>query len=305
MNTAELLLAARALALLAVLLMVIQWLWSHQRLLRQRNAWVRARLAKSADVGSESAGRVIASPLERVLVRAGIYWSRSRLTATGAFILVFLIMVAVVRDTITALVMAVLVVVFLYWYWRVRLQQQRRRIYEALPGIIDSCLRYIDAGRSLESALVEAFKDAPAVFDPLVFRLRSAVEAGREYTELFEDFAQLYNVADLVVVAIALRTSARFGSSIRPVLQQVGGSIRAQQELRREFLAATAEIRFTAGAFAVLPLGIAAYMILANEEYSRILLHTGTGHMMLMAAGIMQAVSITVLWKMIQGVGRG
>ena len=155
------------------------------------------------------------------------------------------------------------------------------------------------AGRSLDNALVESFNDAPPVFDPLAFRLRNAVEAGRDYTSLFEDFGGLYRIPSLVLVSIALRTSSRFGSSIRPVLTQVATSLRSQQELRREFMAATAETRFTAAAFALLPLGLAAYMILINENYSRVLLDTDTGHTMLAIAGGLQTLGVIIIWPLV------
>lgn len=166
---------------------------------------------------------------------------------------------------------------------------------------MESTLRYMSAGRSLEASLLESFQDAPPVFAPLTFRLRSAIESGRDYTGLFEDFSRLYQVSSLVLVSIALRTSARFGSSIRPVLEQVAGSLRSQQELRREFLASTAETRFTAGAFTLLPLGMAAYMMLINEKYAEVLLNTDTGHTMLLIAGILQGLGVLVIWRMIQG----
>ncbi|HEX5678650.1 MAG TPA: type II secretion system F family protein, partial [Alcanivorax sp.] len=211
---------------------------------------------------------------------------------------------AALNGILVAAITAGLIVAALWMYWRFRFQQQRRRIYEELPGLIDTSLRYMNAGRSLENALVETFNDAPPVFDPLAFRLRNAVEAGRDYTGLFEDFGGLYRIPSLVLVSIALRTSARFGSSIRPVLGQVATSLRSQQELRREFMAATAETRFTAAAFALLPMGLAAYMILINENYSRVLLDTDTGHLMLAISGGFQGLGIIIIWRMIQGVGR-
>ncbi len=66
-------------------------------------------------------------------------------------------------------------------------------------------------------------------------------------------------------------------------------------------MAATAEIRFTAAAFALLPLGLAAYMILINENYSEVLLNSTTGHWMLGVAGGLQALGMILIWRMIQG----
>ena len=304
MSSVALLAAARTLAILALLLLGAQWLWIRFRERRFLNERVRQRLTVAASATTEGAARVRLTPLESTLLRADIQLSRSQLMLIGALLVIFLVAVLVIKGLLVSLISGVMIAILLWMYWRIRFQQQRRRIYEELPGIIDSVLRYMSAGRSLESALVEAFRESSAVFDALQFRLRSAVESGRDYTGLFEDYATLYRVPSLVLISIALRTSARFGSSIQPVFRQVSESLRSQQELRREFMAATAEIRFTALAFALLPLGLAAYMIFMNENYSDVLLSSDTGHWMLGIAGGLQALGMILIWRMIQGVGR-
>ena len=283
MSALALLAAAQTLAVLALITVVLQWLWARRRIKRSLNDGIRRRLETRADLGVETAARVTVTPLESVLIRADIHLSQGQLTVFGLIVAVFLLVVLVLNGPLVALITAGLIAIALWMYWRFRFQQQRRRIYEELPGLIDTTLRYLSAGRSLDNALVESFND---------------------YTSLFEDFGVLYRIPSLVLVSIALRTSSRFGSSIRPVLTQVATSLRSQQELRREFMAATAETRFTAAAFALLPLGLAAYMILINENYSRVLLDTDTGHTMLAIAGGLQTLGVIIIWRMIQGVGR-
>ncbi|MFT0138580.1 type II secretion system F family protein [Alcanivoracaceae bacterium MT1] len=305
MSTFNWLVASQILAFIALAVVALQWLWFNLREQRQIKEAVERRLA----LGSESGAappmeQVLIGKLERLLVPAGIRLSDSQLILVGVFLIALVFAVFVVKGMVAALVALVLTVMALLLYWKFRFEQQRRRINEELPGIMETALRYMDAGRSLEQSLVESFREADPVFDPLAFRLRSAVEAGRDYTSLFEDFSSLYRIPSLILVSIALRTSARFGSSIRPVMQQVASSLRSQQELRREFMAATSETRFTAGAFAVIPMGLAAYMILMNESYSEVLLKTSTGNTMLMVAGVLQGLGILVILKMIQGVGR-
>ena len=190
-------------------------------------------------------------------------------------------------------------------YWYLRYQRRRRAVFEGLPDVIDDVVRGVDAGRSLEQALVDSFNDSDPVFAPLSFRLRSAVEAGRDYTGLMDDFATLYNVSSLVFVAVALRTSSRFGSSIRPVLKKVSQALRSQQEMRREFIAATAEIRFTAVAFAMLPVGIGVALIAMNEGFRHVLLETDAGHKLLAVSITLIAVGALIIFRMVQGVGRG
>ncbi|MEQ3777781.1 MAG: type II secretion system F family protein [Alcanivorax sp.] len=305
MSAAELLGMAQLLGIIAVLTVLMQLAWFRYRQRSLLTERVRQRLQQRMEIGGEQGQvRVVAGPLERLLLRADIRLSRVQLSLLGIVIFLLVVLVLASSGFIAAAVVLALVAASLWMYWRFRFQQQRRMIFESLPGIMESTLRYMSAGRSLEASLLESFQDAPPVFAPLTFRLRSAIESGRDYTGLFEDFSRLYQVSSLVLVSIALRTSARFGSSIRPVLEQVATSLRSQQELRREFLASTAETRFTAGAFTLLPLGMAAYMMLINEKYAEVLLNTDTGHTMLMIAGILQGVGVLVIWRMIQGVGR-
>ncbi|MEQ3634849.1 type II secretion system F family protein [Alcanivorax sp.] len=305
MSAVELLGMAQMLGIIAVLTVLLQlvWFWYRQRSLV--NDRVRQRLQQRTELGQEPGqARVASGPLNRLLLRADIRLSRTQLTLMGIITFVILALVLASSGLIAMVVVALFITACLWLYWRFRFQQQRRTIFESLPGIMDSTLRYMGAGRSLEASLLESFQDAPPVFKPLTFRLRSAVESGRDYTGLFNDFARLYQVSSLVLVSIALRTSARFGSSIRPVLQQVANSLRSQQELRREFLAATAETRFTAVAFTLLPLGMAVYMMLINEKYAEVLLRTDTGHTMLIVAGVLQGIGVVIVWRMVQGVGR-
>jgi len=305
MSAVELLGMAQMLGIIAVLTVLMQLVWFRYRQRSLLTERVRQRLQQRTEIGGEPGQvRVVVGPLERLLLRADIRLSRVQLTLLGIVIFLIVVLVLASSGPIAAAVVLALVAASLWLYWRFRFQQQRRMIFESLPGIMESTLRYMSAGRSLEASLMESFQDAPPVFAPLTFRLRSAIESGRDYTGLFEDFSRLYQVSSLVLVSIALRTSARFGSSIRPVLEQVATSLRSQQELRREFLASTAETRFTAGAFTLLPLGMAAYMMLINEKYAEVLLNTDTGHTMLLIAGILQGLGVLVIWRMIQGVGR-
>lgn len=295
---------ASIVAVAALLLVGSQLTWSWLRSRRALARQVQARLVPTRELGSGSVARVKLGPLEKFLVQADIDISPARALVFLLVALLGVLLIAIYEGAVVTLVTIFFLATVCVMYWKVRFQKQRRIIHEELPGIVDAVMRNIDAGRSLEHGLIHAFEDSSPVFEPLVFRLRSAVEAGRDYTRLFEDFAAIYNIPSLIMVSIALRTSSRFGSSIRPVLQQVATSLRSQQDMRREFLAATAETRFTAVTFAVLPPGLALYMVTINEQYSRVLMHTDTGHTMLIVAGVLQLLGMILIWRMIQGVGR-
>lgn len=306
MTAEALLAAARTLAILSVLLLLGQWWFTAWRQRQQSKDKIAKRLMHGGEVleeGRES--RLAGGRFERLQLKAGIQVSQSTALLVVFLILVVALIVAVLGSLTLALFVPALAFVLIAIFWNLRYQKQRRLIFDHLPGMIDAVIRSIDAGRSLEQALVDALRDAPEVFAPLSFRLRSAVDAGRDYTGLMDDFAELYQVSPLVLVAVALRTSSRFGSSIRPVLRQVADALRSQQEMRRDFLTATTETRMTAIAFAVLPAGIGLYVIAMNPGFRDILLHTESGNKMLAVACFLLLLGMGAIVRMIQGVGRG
>lgn len=289
----------------ALILVVLQGLWSQASASRTMTGRVRRRLRSDVSDQRGDDEKVDMGPLEKTLIRAGFTMSPGKAISLVILALALVVAVAIGRGVIEGLIGLFFVVSAGFTWWRVKFEKLRRQILEEMPVILDSLLRSIIAGRSTEQGLLAAFGDASPVFEPLLFRLRGAIKQGRDYTSLFEGFSTMYRVPALTQLAIALRTTSRFGSSIRPVLQEVTKAIRSQQELRREFMAATAETRFTAVVFAVLPPGLAAYMVILNEEFSAVLLNTDTGHTLLMIAGFLQVLGSLLIWNLIRGVGRG
>ncbi|PCM44263.1 type II secretion system F family protein [Marinobacter sp. ANT_B65] len=305
--TAQLVWMGSLVAGMAALLLMLGQLFAGQALAEARvRKQIRQRLQPAAarDKGLAPAVANLGG-MEGILMRAGINPKSSK-TLVFALIVIFLILgLGFSRGWIEAGVAAFSVVTASVTLWRMRFERQRRQIFEELPGILDGLLRSISVGRSAEQSIVTSFSDGSPVFDPLVRRLKSAVSQGRDYTLVLDGFAKLYQIPPLTQLAIAFRTSSRFGSSIRPVLQEVAKAIRSQQELRREFLAETAETRFTAVVFAIMPPGLGVYMVVINEQFSDKLLETDAGHTLLYISGGLQLFGILLILKLISGVGRG
>lgn len=307
MSPDALLSLSRTLAVVALLVMAVQLAWFALRGRVRARQMVRARLQRAAEVSPTEQRDVGLSGgrYERLAMKAGVRYSDERALVVVSLFTIVVAVIFAIFGPLIALASLVGGCAFVALIWNFLYQRQRRTIFDALPEIVDDVVRSIDAGRSLESALSAALREANPVFSPLAFRLNSAVESGRDYTHLLDDFADMYQVPPLVFVAVALRTSSRFGSSIRPILRQVSEAVRSQQEMRREFLSATAETRFTAVIFAIMPLGIGAYVMAMNEGFRDILLNTPTGNRLLMISIGLVAVGTAIIFKMIQGVGRG
>jgi len=288
----------------AVLVIMLQLTLS--RLLAADDIKKRTARRLAPEVRVEQKPSVIdLGPLQSVLLRAGFRVSGVRILLQAIILLATLLAVFILQGLVEVLVSLFFVITALVTTWRVKFERQRRQIFEELPGILDGMLRSVSVGRSVEQSIVNAFSDASPVFDPMVFRLKNAVSQGRDYTLVLDAFASFYQIPAFTQIAIALRTSSRFGSSVKPVLFEVAKAIRSQQELRREFMAATAETRFTAIVFAIMPPGLAVYMVVLNEQFSEKLLHSEVGHTLLMVSGGLQLLGIVMIWNLIRGGGRG
>lgn len=304
MNTQLIWLLCLLAGVAAVLVIMLQLTLS--RLLAADDIKKRTARRLAPEVRVEQKPSVIdLGPLQSVLLRAGFRVSGVRILLQAIILLATLLAVFILQGLVEVLVSLFFVITALVTTWRVKFERQRRQIFEELPGILDGMLRSISVGRSVEQSIVNAFSDASPVFDPMVFRLKNAVSQGRDYTLVLDAFASFYQIPAFTQIAIALRTSSRFGSSVKPVLFEVAKAIRSQQELRREFMAATAETRFTAIVFAIMPPGLAVYMVVLNEQFSEKLLHSEVGHTLLMVSGGLQLLGIVMIWNLIRGVGRG
>ncbi|MFV8571567.1 type II secretion system F family protein [Marinobacter sp. SBS5] len=298
-------LSALVLGFLSVVVVLLQFVVGYYRGMANLQKQSRRRLAPQDVIEEKTVAGIRLGPIEQLMMKAGIKASVPRLfllfIGGGAVV----VAIVVARGPIEALVAVIALILIAITLWRVKFERMRRQIFEELPGIVDAVLRSLSAGRSVEQSMLVAFDDASPAFEPLCFRLRGAISQGRDYTQVLDGFAELYSIPPLTQMAIALRTSARFGSPVRPVLEEVSKAIRSREELRREFMAATAETRFTAIVFAIMPPGLGAYVVLMNEEFSEALLNTATGHTMMITAGVLQVIGTVLVWNLIRGVGRG
>lgn len=296
--------AAISVAFAALLLIIARIFWDFYYKKLQISKKIQQRLTLTAHHSPEQSEYRLLNPFEIFQLRTDLNLTPLKLIALFISTLLVSAVILYKSGLFAWLIVQFFIGTAVYLIVLSKFGAKRKRIHEELPQIIDVVLRYVNAGRSLDKAIIDAFREASPIFKPLRFRLQSAIEAGRDYTYLLEDFSELYKVPSVILVAMSFRTSSRFGSNIQPMLKQVSESLRANQSLRREFMAATAEVRFTAFTFSILPPLMAVYMVLMNDEYAAILLKSETGHTLIAIAGVLQILGMSLIWKMISEVGR-
>lgn len=140
--------SALLLGVLATLLVIIQWAWVRLRRNRQIQQAIRTRLTPATEGSGLGGARVDLGPLEKLMVRAGIDWSRRRLVMISSTLLLALFAIAVSRGTAVLMVVLFFVVIAIGVWWRVRFQKQRQIIHEELPVLWTGCYgTWTPAGR--------------------------------------------------------------------------------------------------------------------------------------------------------------
>jgi tight adherence protein B len=91
---------------------------------------------------------------------------------------------------------------------------------------------------------------------------------------------------DLDWTVEAIRIQYTSGGSLSETLRTLAEFMRARVEIRAEVRALSAEARLSGKVLTGLPLGVGGFLMLFRPDYVAPLYQTGTGKMMLVAAGV-------------------
>lgn len=171
-----------------------------------------------------------------------------------------------------------------------------------VPLFLDQMVRGLATGRNLDGALKQATEETPEPLCDAIRRVQQAVALGADTSSAMQDAAHLYQLRELLLVALAVRISHDYGSSPREMLQSVTTLIRNREQIQRELASLTGETRLSAWVLTLLPSGIAAYMVAVNPDYILSMWNDEGGRMALLAALGFQLVGAFILWRMVKSV---
>ncbi len=190
--------------------------------------------------------------------------------------------------------------------WFVLMQravQRRRKIMEQLPSFLESAIRVLAAGNTLEEALGAAAREAPEPIKPLFVSVGRQVRLGAPIESVLMQMAEIHQIADLKIMALAASINRKFGGSLRNVFRSLIAAVRQRENAARELRALTAETRFSAVVLAVIPLLLMAYIIWMNPGYYTQMWAETSGKIMLAGSVGMQALGMLVIYRMMKSTG--
>lgn len=184
----------------------------------------------------------------------------------------------------------------------IRLQRRQRAIVAQIPLFIDQVSRALSTGKSVEGAVRGVTEDMQMPLRAVLDRVVRATDLGASFADAMQKAAELHQVKELGLIALAIRISSNYGSSPQELLKSIVQMIRQQEQAQRELAAMTGETKITAWVLSLTPLLIVAYMFAANPGYIDMMLNDESGAMIFKAALIMQALGILIFWRMMKSI---
>jgi tight adherence protein C len=134
-----------------------------------------------------------------------------------------------------------------YWVTR-RVETRKQNIINAFPDSLDMMLVCVEAGQSLDQAILRVSKElktgGPDLADE--FELVShEMKAGKDKTAVLRDMGERCGVADISSFVTVLIQSQQFGTSIAEALRVYAGEMRDKRVMRAEEKANTLPTKMT------------------------------------------------------------
>jgi tight adherence protein C len=132
-------------------------------------------------------------------------------------------------------------------YWVVRKKKTRQeQIFHTLPDILDLVTVCVEAGLSMDAALMRTTDTPQFDNDPLVKEIRTAtmeVRAGKPRVEALKDMAERTMVDDVRAFVTMLAQTERFGTSLSAALRTYADGLRTKRRQMAEEAAAKTTIK--------------------------------------------------------------
>lgn len=183
-------------------------------------------------------------------------------------------------------------------YLSTKADRRHRKAVEQLPDFLENMVRMMAIGNSLTAAFQTA---AGRIDEPLLEimqRANAASRSGQELDMALRQTGRQYGLHELYLVAAIIGVAIRFGGRSDHVLERMAGFMRDLTYARRELVALSAEVRLSAWVLALLPLGIAGFIIMFNNALFMGMWHDPAGWKLLIGAAALQIIGSYWLYRM-------
>ncbi|WAI85993.1 MULTISPECIES: type II secretion system F family protein [Achromobacter] len=242
------------------------------------------------------------SSWDRLLLLAGVRQSVGFYLRISIPVVAGAVLAWVFLGPLSGVVSFIMLAVLTYFLLWLRADKRRRRMISQLPAFLDNIVRLITIGNSMGAA----FQTAAASTDqPLLEVVETAASLSRSAKELDAALVQvsrMYGLKELYMVAAVVSLAMRFGGRSDQVLERMAAFMRDVAQARNELTASSAEVRLSAWILALLPVGIAGFIMMANNKLFMGLWEDPLGFKMLLTAVVLQIGGCYWLYRMAKSI---
>ncbi|GLK92648.1 type II secretion protein F [Achromobacter xylosoxidans] len=238
---------------------------------------------------------------DRLLRLAGLRQSAGLYLRIALPIIAGAVLAWIFLGVLSAAVTCLLLAVFAYFLLWLRAEKRQRRMISQLPAFLDNIVRLITIGNSMGAAFQTA---ASTTDEPLreVVETAASLSRSKELDAALAHVSRLYGLKELYMVAAVVSLAMRFGGRSDQVLERMAAFLRDVAQARNELTASSAEVRLSAWILALLPVGIAGFIIVANNNLFMGLWEDPQGFRMLVTAVCLQIGGCYWLYRMAKAI---
>jgi tight adherence protein B len=174
-----------------------------------------------------------------------------------------------------------------------RLRKRREAFAEQIGDTLMILSGALRAGRGLTQAIDLVADEAPEPTCTEFQRVLIEIRIGRDLTVALADVADRMQSEDFRWFTEAVAVNRDLGGDLAEVLDNIGGVVRARNQIARQVQALSAEGRMSGWVLLALPVLLFGYMMLVNPDYAGELFQ-GIGLMLLVGGVVLM--SVGALW---------
>jgi len=185
-------------------------------------------------------------------------------------------------------------------YLGFRRGRRRKAFNAALPDALQLMAGALEAGLSLSQSADAIVKEG---IEPIASEFRRALvetRLGVSLEDALDGVAERLQSEDLGWVVMAIRIQRPIGGNLAELLATVASTMREREYMRRQVAALAAEGKLSAYVLGGLPPAFLLYLLVSNRDYVMPLFTTPMGLTMLVGAGLLLAVGVFWMSKMVK-----
>ena len=242
------------------------------------------------------------SRLSRLIEQSGVRTTPSAMLVTSlcSGMLAALIAAWFVRYPLAPIVAAPIGMV-LPFAWLVHRRSSRfRRFEEQFPEALDLLSRAIRAGHAFQTAMGMVGEELTEPVGPEFKKTFERQNFGLPLKDAMDELADRVAILDVRFFVTAVAIQRETGGNLAEILDNLAHVVRERFKIRRQVRVHTAHGRFTGYVLLALPAALGAVLSYLSPEHMRLLFQERMGHIMLIAAMVMQTVGFIWIRQVIK-----